>query len=635
MPSVSVIIRARNEERYLPLLLNRLRRQNGEAAEIVVVDSGSTDRTLAIAEEGADKVVEIDPERFSFGRSLNLGCDAASGEILAVVSAHTYPSSNNWLQNLIAPFEDPEVGMVYGRQLAHERTRVWESRNFEHIYGPHSRVLIDEPFGNNANSAVRAELWGRKPFDESLTGLEDIEWARWAQRHGYVVWYAANAAIVHIHEESPAQVYRRFFREGAAHSELFPHARGYWRYSLLHGGANVLRDLHFGRLVGAPVRELLATPVYRASATLGFYRGGVERERRRAAAARSAVSRPARERRGVIISGPGQHKLVKLDNHRPDAGEVTIRVAYVGVCATDVEIAEGRQIYYESGRARFPIVPGHEYSGVVEAAGSEELEGWVGARVVAECAIGCGHCQECARKAPSRCPNRQETGVLSRDGAYATHVAVPARAIHRIPDGLPLLNAALVEPTAVVLKALRKARRLSGARTAVVGAGPIGHIAAQALRRLGADEVLVVDRDEERLRPFLGMAYSTATELSAGQLEGSETIVEATGAPDVVDAIARNSDPGAQVIVVGAPGEDGAPISTGADDGGREVVGSLASDSGDWPEAIQLLQSGEPDLAWLLEHIAPLERYAEAWDAVRSHERLKTVLRVDDEFPEQ
>jgi threonine dehydrogenase-like Zn-dependent dehydrogenase/glycosyltransferase involved in cell wall biosynthesis len=629
MPSVSVIIRAHDEERHLPRLLEQIRRQNGEPAEIVVVDSGSRDRTVTIAEEGADKVVHIEPERFTFGSSLNHGCRAAGGDVLAIVSAHTYPSSNNWLPNLMAPFEDPGVAMVYGRQLPFEGTRVGEARDFATTYGPHSRVLIDEPFGNNANAAVRRELWERHHFDESLTGLEDIEWARWAQREGHSVWYAANAAIVHIHEESLAEVYQRHWREGAAHAELFPHARGEWDTVLLEGLVELIRDVRFGRTTGRRARELLAAPAFRAAATVGFFRGGIKRERQRATAARGSVAASSPPHRAVVVSGPGLHELVESEANPPEPDEVTIRVAYVGVCATDVEVAEGRQAYYRDERARFPIVPGHEYSGVVEQAGSPEHESLVGARVVGECALGCGACAHCARGMPSRCPDRRETGVLNKDGAYATRVTVPAAAVHRLPDGLPLLHASLVEPTAVVLKALRKARRVRGARAAVVGAGPIGHLAGQLLRKLGAD-VLVVDPDERRLALFSGMAFSTTAEVSRRSLAGVQTVIEATGADGVVDAIADSIDPGAQLIVLGRPQEDGQLLALGGANGARvEAVGSLASDSRDWPEAIRLLGSGDPDLGWLTGNVAPLDEYEAAWDGLREHRVLKTILAVD------
>src|SRR5207247_10059814 len=130
---------------------------------------------------------------------------------------------------------------------------------------------------------------------------------------------------------------------------------------------------------------------------------------------------------------------------------------------------------------------------------------------------------------------------LGKDGAYATQVSVPARAVHRVPAGLPLVTAALVEPTAVVLKALRKVPDLAGRSVAVVGAGPIGHITAQVLRRLGA-EALVVDRDEERLTPFRGLAFSTADSVSERALAGFGTIIEATGSRQAMEDVAAASE---------------------------------------------------------------------------------------------
>jgi threonine dehydrogenase-like Zn-dependent dehydrogenase/glycosyltransferase involved in cell wall biosynthesis len=627
MTPVSIIIRARNEERHLGQLLRLLRRQNGTAAEIIVVDSGSKDETIAIAQEGADKVVQIEADRFSYGRSLNYGCAAASGDILAIISAHTYPTSNNWLTNLTVPFEDESVAMVYGRQLPHMTTRLGEARDFAVAYGPHSRVLIDEPFGNNANSAVRASLWRRHQFDETLTGLEDAEWARWAQRHGYAVRYAANAAIVHIHDESFHQVYRRFFREGTANAELFPHSSASWRSVLVRGAIDLARDVRFAWSARAGLSGVLDVPSYRVAATVGFYRGGIERERRRRRAAARAITGVPVDR-AVVVTGPGKHSLTSVPHPAAGPGEVTIRVAYVGVCATDVEVADGRQAYYRDGRARFPIVPGHEYSGVIEQVGSPNLAGFVGRRVVAECVVGCGFCEACRAGTPMQCEQRRETGVLNKDGAYATRVTVRATAVHELPSGLPLLTAALVEPTAVVLKALRKLPRVRGTAAAVVGGGPIGHIAAQLLRRLGARDVLVIDRDERRLAPFTGMAFSTGTEVTPRWLEGFDVVIEATGDRTVVDSIAAAAAAETKIIVLGVPGEDGQPLRP-PDSNGTQIVSSVASDARDWPQAIRLLESGDPNLDWLQDNVVPLDDYAAAWEALRERGTLKTILLVD------
>ena len=112
---VSVIIRCLNEECHLPKLLDSIARQTMKA-EVIVVDSGSTDKTVEIARSRAARVIHIKPEDFSFGRALNFGARNTSGDVLVMASAHTYPVHDNWLELLTKPFEDSTVALVYGSQ---------------------------------------------------------------------------------------------------------------------------------------------------------------------------------------------------------------------------------------------------------------------------------------------------------------------------------------------------------------------------------------------------------------------------------------------------------------------------------------------------------------------------------------
>ena len=217
MPEVSIVIRTLNEERHLPALLDGIEKQTLKDAEVVVVDSGSKDRTRAIAAERADQVVDIASSEFTFGRSLNLGMAASSGAYAVVVSAHTRPAHDSWLENLVSPLRRrPEFAMVYGRQIGWEKSKFGEALDFDRFFGPEPRELDEHFFANNANSALRRELWATRPFDEALPGLEDIEWARYWRKQGKRIGYAHDAPIHHIHDESWPQVRRRYYREGQA-----------------------------------------------------------------------------------------------------------------------------------------------------------------------------------------------------------------------------------------------------------------------------------------------------------------------------------------------------------------------------------------------------------------------------------
>jgi 2-desacetyl-2-hydroxyethyl bacteriochlorophyllide A dehydrogenase len=616
----SVIVRARDEARFIERLLEDVRAQTYDPLEIVVVDSGSTDGTLEIAERLADRVVRIAPEEFTFGRSLNKGSEAARGEFLVFVSAHTYPVSNNWLANLIAPFDDPSVGMVYGRQLPAPTTRLDEERDLLTNFGEGSAVSIDNPLGpNNANAAVRAELWREVPFDEELTGLEDLAWAQQIQARGHRVFYADNAGIVHIHEESLRQVFRRFRREGQALGQIM-------RYRMTPAGglkrwaSSTARDVEFGLRRGER-RRLLSAPASRAAEFAGLY-AGLRDDRRLGRERIRRVTAEQREQRAVVISAPGEHDLKQIEHPRPAPGEVTLRVAYVGVCHTDLDILDGTLAYYREGRARYPVVPGHEFSGVVEAVGDGVRDVAVGDRAVGECILGCGHCPACAAGRPTECAQRVETGVLNKDGAYATRVTLPARAVHRVPDALSLRGAALCEPTAVVHKAARALAVERGRRACIVGAGPIGQLAAQVLRARGAD-VALIDRDPDRLTHAAELDMSTATTLEGPELHTADVVVEATGNEAVLEPLLAGVRPDAHVCLLGLVHD--APAN-----GTRATVfGSLGSDPEDWPAALDLLAGGRVDLSALTRRAQPLEDYADAWQRAREGRDIKQLLVVD------
>src|SRR5687767_7757499 len=129
-PKASIIIRCYNEERHIGRLLDGVLCQTVQDVEIIAVDSGSTDGTLSILSQYPVTVLNIRPEDFSFGRSLNMGCQAASGEFIIAASAHVYPVSKHWLESLLAPFADSRVALVYGKQMGNEVTKYSEQQVF-------------------------------------------------------------------------------------------------------------------------------------------------------------------------------------------------------------------------------------------------------------------------------------------------------------------------------------------------------------------------------------------------------------------------------------------------------------------------------------------------------------------------
>lgn len=273
MTTCSLIIRCYNEEKHIGRLLNGIMEQTVKNIEIIIVDSGSTDATLTIASRYPVKILAISPNDFSFGRSLNLGCSAASAEFLVFASAHVYPLYGDWLEQLTCPFDDPRIALVYGRQCGDSTTRYSERRIFEKWFPKQADIHQDHPFCNNANAAVRRSVWQRLPYDETLTGLEDLDWAARVMRLGYGISYVAKSEVVHIHNETFAQVYNRYRREAIALRQIFPNTRfGLSDFARLLI-ANMVSDYYWFIRERAESRYLLDIPAFRLMQLWGTYRG--------------------------------------------------------------------------------------------------------------------------------------------------------------------------------------------------------------------------------------------------------------------------------------------------------------------------------------------------------------------------
>lgn len=636
MAKTSIVVRAFNEAKHLPALFDGIDAQNYRDFEIILVDSGSYDRTREIAEARGARLVRIDSHDFTFGYSLNIGIEAAKGDYIVIVSAHTVPVDSQWLERLIAPLRDDDVVMSYGRQIGVAESKFSEANDFDRFFGAFAREDTARNIkANNANSAIRKAQWREKKFHPLLPGLEDADWAaHWLRRDRRVV-YVPDATIRHIHEETWPQIRRRFYREAVAARRMGLLGRRHIPREVSRDIRRTLKDLALCfRPAGNPVAQRLNTArrladvlMYRVSKATGMIRGLTDRNPLASRESQEAVFFN-RLNRAVVIQGPGQARLEQRDLPALRPGEVLIRVDHVAVCATDLEILDGSLGYYKNGMASFPIVPGHEFSGHVAAMGSNVDTLVEGDPVVVECIQSCGVCGECRAGNPIGCDERTELGVMRRDGAYAEYITAPSRFTHRFPDDLSPAKASLAEPVAVILKGLGRiepflAARAAPLKYAVLGAGPLGHICAKILANRG-HSVTAFDRNRERLEYFADTGIATSQSLEG--LSGFDAIIEITGDPDVLDRALHASRANVVILLLGLPyGEKNFSFeAVAAHD--KTVIGSVGSTAVDFNAAIDLLPKLNLDRH--LECRLPLEAFEEAWGMARRGEGLKIILDV-------
>jgi rhamnosyltransferase len=211
----SVVIRAKDEARSIGRLLDLLAAQTLEH-EVVLVDSGSRDGTVAIAQGGGARVIEIPAESFSFGGALNLGAAECSAPVIASLSAHAFPPDPDWLGRLASWFEDPQVACAFG-----EERDVSGAPLAAPVRQDAALLRAHPEWGySNGAGAFRASLWRERPFREDMPGTEDREWSLWAlDTHGAVCVLDPALAVEHDHtRDGLRECFTRYEREARGFS---------------------------------------------------------------------------------------------------------------------------------------------------------------------------------------------------------------------------------------------------------------------------------------------------------------------------------------------------------------------------------------------------------------------------------
>jgi len=340
---------------------------------------------------------------------------------------------------------------------------------------------------------------------------------------------------------------------------------------------------------------------------------------------------------GIAKLQPGEGHVGPVTVERPTLGpdEVLVEVAYAGLCGSDLGVYHFKESYEFMD---LPRVIGHEYAGTVVETGERVTAFEVGDAVVERPIRACGECYQCRVGTPNVCQHFRVTG-LHADGAYRPAIAVPADALNRVPDDVPLRRAALTEPTSVAARAvIHNSRTSPGDSVLVQGPGPIGLLTAQVARAQGGEVAVTgIDRDEAYRLPLardLGFSAVDVTETSLeevtddhAQADGFDVVFDTTGHSSGVRGAVEAVRKGGQVVLVGLPGRFEVNFATLVREE-LDLQASYASIWEDFDRALRAIQSGAVDVDSLMDDRFSLRDPDAAFEAFAAGETVKPLFDV-------
>ncbi len=312
-------------------------------------------------------------------------------------------------------------------------------------------------------------------------------------------------------------------------------------------------------------------------------------------------------------------------------GHVRVRVRAVGICGTDIPIFEGVR------RVPYPLIPGHEFAGEIDAV-SDDVRGWQpGDRVAVGLVIGCGECPACRAGEESRCPRITEIGIHI-NGAFAEYVLAPVSTLHRLPDHLSFADGASVDPLASSYRGIRRLNPLPEDSVVIFGLGPIGLYALQAVRAHGVRRVIAVT-PRPSLRAQIACMLGADALITLDACDDLPTaiqahndgalpslVIEATGKPAVFNDVLRVAATGARVLLLGIFHQPAAFDPALIIRKELRVEGSFCYNWSDFEASLNLIARGLVRTAPVITHRLPLSDMARALDLIHQREAVKVIL---------
>lgn len=275
--SVTVIIRSKNSDWVIDDTLKALYSQNFKNFETLVVDSGSTDRTLEIVKRYPVRLIEIEPKDYYPGAVLNMAIENTESEIVVFMNSDSIAQSPKTLGTIVAAFDSPDVQAAFARQIPRPEAWAWVRREYAESFPPHGDappwITLSLPL-----AAMRRSIWEAHPFYDDAWASEDTEWGHWAQSQGHLVRYIPDAIVMHSHNYTLRQLYGRRYVEGEADAfiyrgkETLIKMTGKWIKHILRDWVWSLPRLDLLDVLAAPVRRFVYCWAYRKGHKYGAAR---------------------------------------------------------------------------------------------------------------------------------------------------------------------------------------------------------------------------------------------------------------------------------------------------------------------------------------------------------------------------
>jgi 2-desacetyl-2-hydroxyethyl bacteriochlorophyllide A dehydrogenase len=338
-------------------------------------------------------------------------------------------------------------------------------------------------------------------------------------------------------------------------------------------------------------------------------------------------------RRRVLVSAPDVIGLTTEPAPLLEPGEALVRLLVSGVCGSDKAGAHGEHVFMKP-----PYYPGHEVVGVVVSVADDVDDGIVGQRVTVEPTLVCGRCKPCRNGAENLCENLQFFGCGYREGGMADVFSVPRSRLHYVPRHFSDRQAALIEPLATPVHAVRLAGDLTGKAVAILGSGTIGLLTLVAARHAGAGKVVCTDPLPAKRELALAMGADDVVDASAedlaGEVRGSlgesaDFVFDCVSYQATIDAAIKMAVKGGTVVVIGGPRKPVTVDLPVVQEYQVRIQGSATYRWQDFDDATRIIDEGGVDAERLVTATYPLPRADEAFAAISSGEQVKILVTAD------